>query len=124
MWVERRQPPAAAPADSTFASLSIATSRDSLARLPAGSVISLVIAGPAGSTPPDTVRLLTAEEPDGGPLWRGSELRPGEYTAQLTTPGYAAGPRTFRLNPGERAELEVRLHRTSTCDTASAAAPR
>jgi hypothetical protein len=123
IWVERRQPPAAGTSDTAYASLSIAMARDSVDRLPAGTMISLVIAGPSSATPPDTVRLLTAEDPTGLPLWRGDALRPGQYTAELTTSGFAAGPRTFTLAPGERAEVEVRVHRTSGCanDTAQAA---
>lgn len=123
IWVERRQSAAAGMSDTTHATLSIAMAPDSVARLPQGTMISVVIAGPLSATPPDTVRLLTAEDPTGLPLWRGDALRPGQYTAELTTSGFAAGPRTFALAPGERAEVEVRLHPTTGCaaDTGSTA---
>ena len=79
-------------------------------------MISVVIAGPTDTTPPDTVRVLSAELPAGGALWRGDQLRAGVYTAELTTTGYAAGPRTFAVAPGERVEVEARLHRAVTCE--------
>jgi hypothetical protein len=120
LWVERRFPPTVEVADTAFASLSIAIARDSTARLPEGSVISVVIAGPSGAPLPDTVRVLSAELPPGGSLWRGDQLRPGQYTAQLTTTGYAAGPRTFSLAGGERVEVEARLHQSSSCEAGSA----
>lgn len=112
-WVERRTP-AAGVADTVRAALSMTlTSRgDSLDRLPSGAMISLVIAGPAGAERPDTVRLLTAVP--GGPLWSGSDLRPGTYSATLTTDGFRAGPREFVAGPGERVELDVTMGRT--CD--------
>jgi len=114
VWVERRFPATVELADTAFASLSLTITRDSTVRLPTGSMISAVFAGPSAATVPDTVRVLSAELPSGTALWRGDQLRPGEYTAQLRTTGYAAGPRSFSLAPGERVEMEARLHHT-TC---------
>jgi hypothetical protein len=122
VWVERRYPPTVQLADTAFGSLSITVSRDTLARLPDGSMISVVIAGPASADLPDTVRVLSAELPSGEALWRGDQLRPGQYTAELTTQGHAAGPRTFSIAPGERVEVEARL-RQSGCDPDTARRP-
>ena len=116
VWVERRFPPTVQLADTAFASLSLSIDRDSIAHLPTGSMISVVIAGPGAAKLPDTVRVLTAKQAPGSALWRGDQLRPGEYTARLSTAGYAAGPRTFSLAPGERVEVEARPHHTSTCE--------
>jgi len=112
VWVERRFPPTVELADTAFASLSLSIARDSSARLPAGAMISAVIAGPSDAQLPDTVRVLSADIHSGATLWRGDQLRPGEYTAQLRTAGHAAGPRAFSLAPGERVEIETRLHHT------------
>ena len=113
-WVERRTP-ASGAADTTRAALSMTLTSpiDSVDRLPSGTMISLVIAGPVGAERPDTVRLLTAEVA-GGALWSGSDLRPGTYSASLTTDGFRAGPHEFVAGPGERVELDVTLART--CD--------
>ncbi|HEX6051294.1 MAG TPA: hypothetical protein VFZ21_18565 [Gemmatimonadaceae bacterium] len=116
VWVERRFPPTVQLADTAFGSLSIAVSRDSLAQRAEGSMISVVIAGPAAAELPDTVRVLSAELPSGGALWRGDQLRPGQYTAELSTQGYAAGPRTFSIAAGERVEVEARLRQRASCD--------
>ena len=112
VWVERRFPPMVPLADTAFASLSLSIARDSTARLPAGATISAVIAGPSTAPVPDTVRVLSAELPAGAALWRGDQLRAGEYTAELRSAGYAAGPRAFSLAPGERVEIEARLRQT------------
>ena len=112
VWVERRFPPTVPLADTAFASISLTITRDSTVRLPTGAMISAVLAGPAAATLPDTVRVLSAELPSGTALWRGDQLRPGEYTAQLRTTGYAAGSRSFSLAPGERVEIEARLYHT------------
>jgi hypothetical protein len=112
VWVERRFPPTVELADTAFASLSLSIARDSTARLPDGAVLSAVIAGPSTAPLPDTVRILSTEPPSGAALWRGDQLRAGEYTAQLRTAGYSAGPRAFSLAPGERVEIEARLHHT------------
>ena len=113
VWVERRFPPTVELADTAFASLSLTITRDSTVHLPAGAMISAVLAGPAAATLPDTVRVLAAELPSGTALWRGDQLRAGEYTAELRTTGYAAGPRSFALAPGERVEIVARLHHTA-----------
>ena len=120
VWVERRFPPTVEVADTAFASLSIAIARDSTARLPEGTTLSVVIAGPVAAAVPDTVRVLSAEVPPGRWLWRGDQLRAGQYTAHLTTTGYAAGPRTFSLGRGERVEIEARLHQSTTCEPENA----
>ena len=112
VWVERRFPPTVQLADTAFASLSLSIPRDSTARLPAGAMMSAVIAGPSTAALPDTVRVLSAELPSGAALWRGDQLRAGEYTAELRSAGYAAGPRAFSLAPGERVEIEARLRHT------------
>ena len=112
VWVERRFPSTVELADTAFASLSLSIARDSTARLPAGATISAVIAGPSTAPLPDTVRVLSAELPSRAALWRGDQLRPGEYTAHLRTAGYTAGPRAFSLAPGERVEIEARLRHT------------
>ena len=116
-WVDRRTP-ATAASDTTPAALSltVTTPSDSLDRLPAGSTISLLIAGPNAAERPDTVRLLAAEVPD-GPLWGGTDLRPGTYSASLTADGFAAGPHEFTLAPGERLQLEATLGRTCEAST-------
>ena len=116
VWVERRFPSIVELADTAFASMSLTIARDSAVRLATGAMISAVIAGPSAATLPDTVRVLSAELPSGTALWRGDQLRPGEYTAQLRTTGYAAGPRAFLLAPGERVEIEARLHQTMCAD--------
>lgn len=116
VWVERRFPPTVQLADTVFASLSIAITPDSLRRLPTGSMISVIIAGPASAPLPDTVRVLSAELPFGQALWRGDQLRSGQYTAEMTTTGYGAGPHAFSLAPGERVEVEARLHHSATCE--------
>lgn len=116
VWVERRFPPTVQLADTAFASLSLSIARDSLRRVPTGAMISVIIAGPASAPLPDTVRVLSAELPSGQSLWRGDQLRSGRYTAMLTTTGYAAGPHAFSLAPGERVEVEARLHRAATCE--------
>jgi hypothetical protein len=118
VWVERRFPRATPPKDTSMkASLAIrlAESADSLDRLPPRSMISVIIAGPAAAERPDTVRLITAEEPDRAPLWRGDQLRPGTYTANLTMQQYAAGPHRFVVAPGERIEMDVTMHHTTPC---------
>ena len=113
-WTEHRTP-GAGPTDSTPASLSLTLTSpvDSTERLPSGAMISLVIAGPLGVERPDTVRLLAAEIP-GGPLWSASDLKPGRYSASLTTDGFAAGPKEFTLTPGEQLRMEAVMGRT--CD--------
>ena len=113
-WTEQRTP-AVGAADTARASLSLTLTAplDSLDKLPTGAMISLLIAGPAGAERPDTVRLLGAEVP-GGPLWSGNDLRPGTYSASLTTNGFAAGPKEFALAPGEQVRLEAGMGRT--CD--------
>jgi len=123
VWVERRFPATKTVEDTTRASLAVVLgqSADSLDRLPARSMISLLIAGPASAERPDTVRLMTAEEPERTPLWRGDQVRPGTYVASMTTQGYDAGPREFTIAPGERVEMEVTMHHTTGC--ASAAPP-
>ena len=120
-WAERREPPAGA-ADTTRASLSLTLTPppDSIDRLPPRTMISLVIAGPAGAERPDTVRLLAAETPS-GPLWSGNDLRPGTYSASLTTDGFAAGPREFAVAGGERLQIDVAMGRT--CDAGGATKP-
>ena len=124
VWVERHHPAARSVTDTTRASLSVGLgqSADSLDRLPAGVMISLLIAGPAAAERPDTVRLMTAKEPDPAPLWRGDQVRPGSYVASLTTQGYEAGPRTFTIAPGERVEVEVKMRHVSGCPPAAAPA--
>jgi hypothetical protein len=122
VWVERRFPPTVQVADTAFASLSITIARDSVAPLPDGSMISVVIAGPSAAPLPDTVRVLSAEQPSGASLWRGDQLRPGRYTAQLSNAAQVAGPRSFALAPGERVEIETRLHQAATCSPDSARA--
>ena len=112
VWVERRFPPTVDLADTAFASLSLSIARDSTPRLPAGATISAVIAGPSSAPLPDTVRVISAELPSGAALWRGDQLRAGEYTAELRSADYAAGPRAFSLAPGERVEIEARLRQT------------
>lgn len=123
VWVERRYPPTVQLADTAFGSLSIAVSRDTLARLPEGSMISVIIAGPVATEQPDTVRVLSAEVPSGVALWRGDQVRPGQYTAELTTQGYAAGPRTFSIAAGERVEVEARLRQSGGCAPDTARGP-
>ena len=120
VWVERRFPVAKTVSDTTRASLSVGLgqSADSLGRLPPRSMISLLIAGPASAERPDTVRLISAEEPERKPLWRGDQVRPGTYVASLTTQGYNAGPREFAIAPGERVEMEVKMHHASGCPEA------
>lgn len=121
VWVERRFPPTVQVADTAFASLSLTVTRDSTAPFPDGSMISVVIAGPAAAELPDTVRVLSAEQPSGRSLWRGDQLKAGQYTAQLSTAGYVAGPRLFSLAPGERVEMETRLRQAATCPPGSSA---
>jgi len=124
VWVERRFAPTK-PARDTSAKGSLAVrlaQTDSLERFPPRSMISVLIAGPAAAERPDTVRLITAEEPDRAPLWRGDQLRPGTYFASLTMQDYAAGPHQFVVAPGERIEMEVRMHHTSACPATSATA--
>lgn len=116
-WVEHRAPPATAVSDTSFAELSIALAPDSIRRIAPGGMISVLIAGPDGAAHPDTVRLLTTEEPDRAPLWRGGELRPGTYTAHLTTAGFEAGPRRLMLAPGERVAIETTMPRTGGCES-------
>src|SRR5688572_15550503 len=122
-WAERRAPVAGA-SDTTPASLSLALTppADSGNRLPPGAMISMVIAGPAAAAVPDTVRLLVAEAPDGGPLWEGNAVRPGTYTASLTTEGFAAAPREFAVAAGERVQLQATLGRT--CESGSSDSAR
>jgi len=123
VWVERRFPaPGRAASDTTLASVSlgIAQSVDSLGRIPPGSMISLLIAGPVAAERPDTVRLISAEAPNRVPLWRGDRVRAGVYVARLTTQGYEAGPRQFHVAPGERVEIDVNLHHTSGCAATTA----
>ena len=115
-WVERRFPPTVELADTAFASLSLSIARDSTASLPTGSMISVIIAGPASATHPDTVRVLAAERTLGSSLWRGDQLRAGAYTAALSANGYVAGPRSFSLAPGERVEVEARLRQRADCE--------
>ena len=117
-WTERRTA-ATGVADTARASLSmtLVAPLDSLDRLPSGATISLVIAGPTGAERPDTVRMLTADVP-GGPLWSGSDLRPGAYSASLTTDGFAAGPREFSIAAGEKVEIDVGMGRT--CESSAA----
>jgi len=117
VWVERRFPTTKTVADTTRASLAIALgqSADSVGRLPARSMISVLIAGPTSAERPDTVRLITAEGSERTPLWRGDQVRPGTYVASMTTQGYDAGPREFTIAPGERVEVEVQMHHASGC---------
>lgn len=116
VWVERRFPAAAAKDSTTKASLAIRIAPgDSAARLPPRSMISVLIAGPSAAQMPDTVRLITAEEPDGAPLWRGDQVRPGTYMASLTMQSYSAGPHELVIAPGERIELDVRMHHRTGC---------
>ena len=117
VWIERRFPPTVELADTAFASLSLSITQDSSARLPAGTMISAVIAGPSDAQLPDTVRVLSKEMHLGAALWRGDQLRPGEYTAQLRAADYSAGPRAFSLVPGERVEIEIRLQHTACGDS-------
>ena len=114
-WVERRFPPTVELADTAFASLSLSIARDSAAALPAGAMISVIIAGPSSAPLPDTVRVLASGRALGSSLGRGDQLRPGEYTASLSATGRAAGPRSFSLAPGERVQVEAQLHQTTTC---------
>ena len=125
VWVERRFPRATPPRDTTLkASLAVRLAQgDSLTRLPPRSMISVLIAGPSTAERPDTVRLITAEEPDGAPLWRGDQLRPGTYDASLTMQQYAAGPHRFIVGPGERIEMDVTMHHTTACPAPTAPAP-
>ena len=116
VWVERRFPAPSGTRDTTRASLSIGIAgSDSVDRLPPRSMISVVIAGPVAAERPDTVRLITAEQPNRAPLWRGDQVRPGTYVASLTTKGYDAGPREFPVSPGERVEVDVKLHHAGGC---------
>ena len=118
-WTERRAA-ATGVADTARGSLSmmLTTPIDSLDRVPSGATISLVIAGPTGAERPDTVRMVTADVP-GGPLWSGSDLRPGAYSASLTTDGFAAGPREFSIAAGEKVEIDVGMGRI--CESSAAA---
>ena len=120
VWVERRFPPTVELADTAFASLSVSIALDSTSPLPAGSMISVIIAGPSTAPTPDTVRVLASERTVGASLWRGDQLRAGVYTAALSATGHAAGPRSFSLAPGERVEVEARLRQSTTCDSDSA----
>jgi hypothetical protein len=115
-WVERRFPSTVELADTAFASLSLSIARDSANALQAGSMISVIIAGPSSAAFPDTVRVLASERTLGSSLWRGDQLRAGAYTASLSAPGQGAGPRSFSLAPGERVEVEARLRQTARCD--------
>jgi hypothetical protein len=121
VWVERRFPPTVQVADTAFASLSIAILRDSIAGRES-SMVSVLIAGPTKAVQPDTVRVLSAELPSGGALWRGDQLRAGDYVAHLTAAGYAAGPRVLSLAPGERVEVEAALRQSASCEPESATA--
>ena len=124
VWVERHFPASRTVTDTARASLAVGLgqSADSLDRLPPGVMVSLLIAGPATAERPDTVRLITAEQPDRAPLWRGDQVRPGSYVASLTTQGYDAGPRSFTIAPGERVEMEVKMRHVSGCTSAAAPA--
>ena len=125
VWVERRFPATKTVADTSRASLAVALGQttDSLDRLPARSMVSLLIAGPASAERPDTVRLLAAEDPERTPLWRGDQVRPGTYVASMRTQGYDAGPREFTIAPGERVEMEVTMHHATGCTAAASPAP-
>jgi hypothetical protein len=126
VWVERRFPRATPPKDTALKgslAVRLAHGTDSLDRLPPRSMISVLIAGPSTAERPDTVRLLTAEEPDGAPLWRGDQLRPGTYSASLTMQQYAAGPHPFVVAPGERIEMDVTMHHATACPAPATTTP-
>lgn len=116
VWVERRLPVPAVKDTGAKASLALRLAPgDSIDGLPPRSMIAVLIAGPAAAERPDTVRLITAEDPDRAPLWRGDQLRPGRYAASLTMERYAAGPHEFVVAPGERMEMDVKMHHATTC---------
>jgi hypothetical protein len=116
VWVERRFPAMAMKDTSAKGSLAVRLAPgDSIDRLPPRSMIAVLIAGPAAAERPDTVRLITAEDPDRAPLWRGDQLRPGRYSASLTMERYAAGPHEFAIAPGERMEIDVKMHLATAC---------